>query len=255
MAVLAAGTRELKDHRKTSAVTAPDYSTTFGLICKDSRHARSNRSFSSPMPRDLDLNERQFYAKQCSARMRFEDRIGDLCSAEPSRNRWPSRRTVAGRAETHRASREPSRGRRGRASARHHQGAQEASALPGVHPYSARAFPAERLKETITIRAPLQFSSKLRPRRASGPMVNPEERMTFKERLHVHGTQFRVAIHPRPAGVGRGGRRRCTPHRSEPSVAHSRIAYFAVIGGACATGRLMSLAGSRRRSNGLAQSL
>ena len=33
--------RKLKDHRKTSAGTAPDYSMTFGAHCKDSGHVQS----------------------------------------------------------------------------------------------------------------------------------------------------------------------------------------------------------------------
>jgi len=63
---------------------------------------------------------------------------------------------------------------------------------PGFHPHSARPLPAERLKETITIRTPLRFSPKLRPRRlrpwripnrASGGMANPEDGCDLQGRV------------------------------------------------------------------------
>ena len=181
-----------------------------------------------------------FYAKQRSARMRLEDRIRDLCSAPPSRNRWPSRRTVAGHAGTHRARREPSGGPCGLATARRHPGAREASA-PRVHPYSARAFPAERLKETITARTPLRFSPKLRPRRLRpcpepGVWTHGEPGgagVTFKESGTSNGTRFPGGQPPRqPPSVAATGED-ARQGRSEPSVAHfPRMAYFAVIGGA-----------------------
>src|SRR5215831_18330627 len=101
--------------------------------------------------------------------MRLEDRIPRLVfrSTEPGslavleKCGWPRRNTPC-------QSRTP-RGRSGLASAGVIRERRERQLCPGFHPHSARAFPVEWLKETITIGTPLRFSPKLRPRRSQQP--------------------------------------------------------------------------------------
>src|SRR5215831_16371619 len=124
--------------------------------------------------------------------MRLEDRIPRLVfrSTEPGslavleKCGWPRRNTPC-------QSRTP-RGRSGLASAGVIRERRERQLCPGFHPHSARAFPVEWLKETITIGTPLRFSPKLRPRRlrpwripnrASGGMANPEDGCDLQGRV------------------------------------------------------------------------
>ena len=53
----AAGTKNLKDHRKPSAGTARDYSTTFGVTCKDCRHNHSLSCYHTACAKERKIRE------------------------------------------------------------------------------------------------------------------------------------------------------------------------------------------------------